>query len=191
MFKLQPGDIVLIYRQRYKGPFSYLITRIILFCTTDWWKKEPTSKVYHAEMVYEQIDDSNFRVIDMEPPKCRFKDRRFNRKVIFRLKNKPEWFDDAFYTYILKYFGVKYDFVRFILFSLLWLFLGWNFLGKLFSKWFYKTKQSVCSVFVARFYQYFIGIECSIEDAEISTPDDICDYCVLHTEKFEKIFDSR
>lgn len=167
---LEPGDIVLIYRKEYNGPFKYLITRLILFFTTAWWRNEPTSTVYHAEMVVNQINDKEFRVVTMEPPKCRFKTRSFNRKRIVRLKLKGPFFDKGFEGYVSEKLGQKYDYLKLLQIILYWVFLGWNPLGRIYKN----SDRDICSEFVARFYED-IGIPCSWFDANITTPDDIYD----------------
>lgn len=173
----EPGDIILRRRKPYKGPFKYLITRLILFFTTAWWKGEDTSKHYHAEMVYGYSDRlGGWQSITMEPPKCRVERMPNDYMLIYRLKIKPPKFDDAFYKYSAEKLGQRYDFIRFFWMGLYWLTLGWNWLGLVWKD----PNRDICSEFVARFYEERIGIPCSHKDPNLTTPDDIYDFLLHH-----------
>jgi len=182
---LEPGDIVLSYRRQYKGPFKYLVTRLILFFTTAWWKGESTSKVYHAEMVVKSLSDKEFQVVTMEPMKCRYKTRSYNRKRILRLNLKGPFFNNAFEQYVQEKFGQKYDYLKLIQIILYWMFLGWNWLGRIYKN----SDRDICSEFVARFYER-VGIVCSTVDADITTPDDIYDM-TSHAIFYKVVFDAK
>lgn len=177
---VEPGDIVLIHRAKYDGPFKYLITRLILFFTTAWWRSEKTSKYYHAEMV-NRVKNNGFQVITDEPPGVRFKDRSFDRKRIYRLRNKPSNFIAKFDAYVRYTYKMKYGYFGLLLLFVRWLFLDWNFVGKIWIK-------PVCSGHVAAFYELKIKIPCSEWVYELTSPDDIEDYCESHSEIFERIF---
>lgn len=195
MPKVMLGDIVVRYRMKYDERWfmfwKNLVTRAILFFTTEWWRDEKTSTVSHAEMVWKQKSDAEFWVIDQEPPRVQLKTRRFKRCKIFRLINKPANFDERFMAYCATHWRKDYHFLRFPLFILWFVFLKWNFLGSVFSRWLEGTKESVCSVFDARFYQDWISAPCSSESAELTSPDDIYDYCSFHPFIFEVVFDQR
>jgi hypothetical protein len=183
---INKGDIVVIYRKAYKGPFKYLVTRCILFFTTAWWLHEPTSKVYHAEIAWDNLSDSEFRAFTMEPPKSRFKDRRYSRKIIFRPKDLTvNYLDSVAQAYYDKNVGKKYDFFRILLMGLNWLFR---------TTWFtdhYKNKElDICSEFVARMYDR-MNYPCSPNEPNSTTPDCIYDYCLAHPDRFEVVYDHR
>lgn len=173
----EPGDIILRKRKPYKGPFKYLITRLILFFTTAWWKKEKTSKHYHAEMVWgfsHELDQ--WMAVTMEPPECRVERMPSTYILVFRLKIKPPNFDDVFEKYVLEKLGQRYDFIRFLWMWLYWLTMEWNWLGLLYEN----PDKDICSEFVARFYEERVGIPCSPVDSNLTTPDDIYDFLVNH-----------
>lgn len=178
------GDIVLIKRKKYDGPFKYLITRLILFFTTAWWKDEPTSKVYHAELADSQLNDREFIVITMEPPKCRFKDRSYDRKIIFRLKYPPQDFYLMYDMYKKAKLGEKYDFIKILAFVLDFLTFGTFFTRHLVNK-----SRDICSEFVARFYEGWVRVPCSDEVPDSTAPDNILDYCLVNTKLFDKIYE--
>jgi hypothetical protein len=184
MPKLLPGDIVLKYRPEYKGPFKYLVQRLILFFTTEWWISENTSKVCHAEMVYGQIDDDSYTVIDEEPPKVQFKTRGFNKRIIFRLLDKPPNFDELFKAYVLTNLRKRYEYWKLLLFM-----LDWIFHTNRFSKHWDLSHYYVCSEFVAKFFEE-IGRPCSAVSFESSDPDEIFDYCLLYNGVFGVISDN-
>lgn len=180
----RPGDIILRRRKEYKGPFKYLLTRIILFFTTAWWKGEKTSQHYHAEMVYcWSEEDGEWKSITMEPPRCKIRSMPKTRILVARLNNKPEDFDYEFFRYCQEKLGQGYDYLKFLWMGVYWLFLGWNWLGRIWDN----PSRDICSEFVARFYQDRIGVRCSIEDANISSPDDIYDL-VSSSDKFSIIY---
>lgn len=170
----ESGDIVLKKRKPYEGPFKYLITRLILFFTTEWWRGEKTSKHYHAEMVY-GFDPSllEFRVVSMQPPKCSIRSMPLRRNIVFRLKLKPPKFNGVFDRYILRKLGQRYDFIKFILCG-----IDWIFRTTWFTRTFVNPCRDICSEFVARFYEERIGIPCSDLPADSTKPDDIFDFCM-------------
>lgn len=182
---INPGDIVLIYRNQYKGPFKYLVTRAILFFTTAWWRKEVTSKVYHAELAVSSIGDDEFVVATMEPPKYRFKDRGYNRKVIFRPFLNEGWIEQQLDKYLTDNLGKGYDFLR-----LGMMLLNWIFRTTFFTEHYKNGTLDICSEAVARFYEH-MDFRCSGFAANSTTPDDIYDYCLEHPEKFRKVYDAR
>lgn len=175
----EPGDIVLRYRPKYKGPFKYLVTRCILFFTTEWWKGESTSKVYHAEMYY-----GDGKVITMEPPYCRLKDMRKTRFVVFRAKHESASFEHYFFVYCNLKMGQKYDFLK-----LIGCLLDWVFHTRWFTRHFVNPAKDICSEFVARFYKN-VNWPCSEVSAESSTPDDILDFCETYS-NFNRIYDTK
>jgi hypothetical protein len=186
--EFQKGDIVVMYRHKYKGPFNYLLTRLICFFTTEWWRGEKTSTTYHAEMIYEPNEDINLvKDISQEWPCVRITDLgHLHRKAIFRLKNKPLNFETLFNRYCNRLVGQPYDWLKLMSMALFWLFWGSSFsrwLVRLFSL----KKHDVCSEFVARFYEDEIGVPCSRVDANYTAPDDILDYCLDNPDLFEVI----
>jgi len=180
--RVEYGDIVCSYRKKYKGPFKYLITRLVLFFTTAWWMKEPTSKVYHAEIAIKNISESEFKVATMEPPKYRYKDRGYERRVIFRLKDKPKVFKVYMEAYVVSSLGRKYDFLRILL-----LVLNWIFRTSYFTDHYKNGHRDICSEAVARPY-YRMRHPCSAEHPDSTTPDDVYDYCRL-SGNFDTIYD--
>lgn len=183
---INKGDIVIIYRNKYKGPFKYIVTRCILFFTTAWWKKEPTSKVYHAELAWDNLSDTAFRAFTMEPPKARFKDRRYNRKAIFRPRFlTPAFMDSVTTSYYEKHVGKKYDFFRLILMG-----LNWVFRTSWFTDHYKNGERDICSELVARMYNR-MNYPCSVNHPNSTTPDDIYDYCFGHLDQFEIVYDAQ
>lgn len=173
-----PGDIVVKYRPRYNGWFKYFVQRAICFFTTEWWMNEHASNVSHAEMVYRQINGDSYTVIDEEPPSVQFKNRGFNRRIIFRQINKPEWFDQMFESYVQSNLGKKYEYTKLLLFVFDWIFhTDW------FTKHWDCHHYFVCSEFVAKFYE-IEGCPCSGKSFESTAPDDILDFCRIHPELF-------
>lgn len=181
----KPGDIVLIHRKKYNGPFKYLVTRLILFFTTEWWKGEKTSNHYHAEMVVEDLGNGEIMVVTMEPPKCRFKTRSLNRKAIFRVRLRLPMFNKAFFRYVDLKLGQKYDFLK-----LLFCWLDWVFHTTWFTRNYVNPCRDICSEFVARFYEEVIRIPCSYLTADSTKPDDIYDYC-RESSSFITVYDER
>jgi len=185
---VKPGDIVLKYRPRYDGWFKYLLQRAILFFTTEWWVGESTSKISHAEMVYDQdpawVSIGGYRVIDQEPPKCKLKNRSFARRIIFRLKLKGPTFDPKFVAYVYYKYGEKYDYLKIFMFVLDWLTHSHFFTGHFTS-----VHRNICSSFVSQFYEEY-GVPCSGKQYESTSPDDIFDYCSAHPELFMVVSDA-
>ena len=190
---IRPGDIVLLYRKQYKGPFKYLVTRAILFFTTAWWMGEPTSKVYHAELAvspFETVEvgklaEMEFVVATMEPPRYRYKTRRYSRKVIFRPLLNEGWVERELEKYLEENLGKGYDFLRIVM-----MVLNWIFRTSFFTDHYKNGAVDICSEAVARFYEH-MDFRCSDLGANSTTPDDIYDYCLKHTEKFRKVYDAR
>jgi hypothetical protein len=182
-----PGDIVLHYRPKYDERWfmfwKYLLQRGICFFTTEWWMSEHSSNVTHTEMVYAQIDEKTFKVIDEEPPSVQFKTRSLGRHIIFSLINKPPGFYDRFYAYVHENLGKRYEYWKFVLFI-----LDWVFHTDRFTKQWDLHHYYVCSEFVAKFYEQ-IGSPCSAVDFESTSPDSIFDYCMEHPEIFKLISD--
>lgn len=187
----QPGDIVIHYRRKYRGPIAYLLTRLICFFTTEWWKNEPTSKVYHAEMVYSPADDiEDVKDISQEWPTVRItRFGKLNRKAVFRLKHKPANFDSLFQEYCLKTLGQPYDWPKLIAMTLYWLFRG-NSIARFFVNLFGSRKRDICSEYVAKFYHSYVGVPCSPVKPGYTTPDDILDWCKSKPDVFECIVDN-
>lgn len=183
---IKPGDIVLCYRKQYKGPFKYLVMRAILFFTTAWWRREPTSCVYHAELAVSTFGDSEFVVATMEPPKYRYKTRKYKRKLIFRpIFREEKYIAEVLEAYLEKHLGKRYDFLR--LFMML---LNWIFRTSFFSDHYKNGERDICSEAVARFYEK-LAYPCSDLDANSTTPDCIHDFCFAHPELFRVIYDYR
>lgn len=182
MFK--SGDIVVSYRKKYEGPFKFLMTRLICFFTTEWWKGEETSKTFHAEMIYSPSNNINeIKDISQEWPCVKITSfRHLNRRAIFRLRNKPPNFDSLFFEYCNQTLGQKYDWLKLIGLAFVWLF-RMNWWARLFSL----KNKDICSEYVARFYQDWIQIPCSSEKANFTTPDHILDYCLEYPKLFEVI----
>jgi hypothetical protein len=186
MIKPNPGDIVLLYRKQYKGPFKYLVTRAILFFTTAWWMGEPTSKVYHAELAVSTsvLSENEFVVATMEPPKYRYKNRRYTRKVIFSSFLDKGWVERKLDGYLAANLGKKYDFLRLVM-----MLLNWIFRTSFFTEHYKTGARDICSEAVARFYEH-MGCPCSDVEANSTTPDDIYDFC-RDSGKFRKVYDAR
>lgn len=180
----QPGDIVCRFRPQYKGWFKYLVTRLILFFTTEHWLGEKTSTVYHTEMFYGYRGEADQPTcITMEPPECRLRRMPHTRLAVFRLRDKPAVFDGMFKLYCEARLGQRYDFVKIVAFVLDWLF---------WTKWFSERTanggRDVCSEFTARFY-HRVGRLCSLYPADCTTPDDIYDFVREYPEIFELIYE--
>lgn len=188
MFQL--GDIVVIYRRDYNGIFSYLLTRLICFFTTEWWIGERTSNTYHAEMIYSPAENiGDVKDVSQQWPCVEVVGLgNLNRKAIFRLKNKPEDFDKRFDAYCSELIGQPYDYLKILSMSLFWLFRGTG-LGRFFVRLLSLQHHDICSEFVARFYEDEIGVSCSEVGCNYTAPDAILDYCKAHPELFEVISD--
>ena len=185
------GDIVVNYRKKYKGPFKYLLTRLICFFTTAYWKDEATSKVYHAEMVYTPSDTLNeVKDISQEWPCVKITDfGKLSRKAVFRLKNKPVDFEAKFEEYCTKTIGQPYDWPKILMMAFFWLFRGTG-LARLFVNLAGSRKRDICSEYVAKFYKYETGVMCANVEPGYTAPDDILDYCHDHPELFDIIIDN-
>lgn len=167
--EVQLGDIVIKYRPKYKGIWKYLLQRLICFFTTEWWEGEPTSNTSHAEIVVQQLSHDSFQVFTEEPPKARFKSRSYRNRRIVRLAVKPTYFDNMVKSYIIRKMNVKYDYLKFLMFALDWLFRTTWFTRKIHLR-----NRDVCSESVAWLYKE-IGIPCSTKHPDSTSPDDIYD----------------
>jgi len=178
----EPGDIICTYRKKYEGPFKYLLMRLILFFTTEWWHGEKTSTVYHTELVYDKIGDLWFSVT-MEPPCCRLQKMPLKRVVVFRLKEKPDGFEGEFRSYANVRLGQRYDYIKLLMCLLDWIFHTTWFTDKVRN-----LNRDICSEFTAGFYKDY-GIPCSKLEPDSTKPDDIFDYCIENDNIFEKVYE--
>jgi hypothetical protein len=140
---------------------------------------EAIDKYYHIEMYY-----GNNTVFTEEPPKAHIDVLPSVKLKVFRLKNKPNDFNDKFDKYCKTAMNFPFDYGKW------WqLFLNAIFGTTKFSKGKDNLTKDVCAENVTRFYKESIGVLCSIYDPDSSIPADVNEYCSAHPELFDLIFD--
>jgi hypothetical protein len=132
-----------------------------------------------------ETEPGEWMVITEEPPGVHLMDLGSSpRRIIFRLNKKPEDFESKFYEYCKASIGKPYDYIKFLVLG-----LDWLFCTTFFSRNITNSNADICSEFVARFYDRYIGIPCSTQKAGSTTPDDIYDYCKAHQDLFTIVYD--
>lgn len=188
-FQPEVGDISLSYGPK-KTPssiFTNFITWCIRLFTTG--PGEPLSRVHHAEMMYGPKSDEpgEWLVFSEEPPKSRLMDWGNSKKIVYRLINKPDNFEELFYQFYKDTVGTPYGYRVFFLFLLDWL-VSWVHMTHWFSRQL-GGKTVVCSGNVAKFYKKYVHIPCSDVDWEVTEPDNIYDYCPEQPYIFKCVWD--
>lgn len=180
MSDILPGDIILLKQKKrsWIGWVWLTIKQIYTFFIKREGLLDIVSKYYHIEMGY-----GSGEVVTMEPPRCRTMKTPDVPLKIWRLKNKPTDFNDAFFQYCSTRFGEKFDYKKFFALVLD---------GMLKTHWFSSKikdpRQDVCAEFVSRFY-LLIKIPCSDVDPDNGIPKDVDNYCSDHLDIFELVRD--
>lgn len=174
---IEKGDIILIK----KGTVWYLFSPLIKLFTWEWWKNEPIPEFIHGELGDHSPDPDKYNAVSAQPPVVTGVTRKFKDVEIkvWRLKSKPPDFNTKFHYFVATKKGKPYDFPTFLMFG-----FDWIFHVKLFSKMMKGKLFVFCMELIAEFYQE-IGIPCSENPPQSTSPDDVDDYCSASDKFFE------